>query len=734
MHRRALIALLSFATFTAVADAASPPRPTAARRPVEDTYWGTPVRDDYRWLEDWKEPSVRAWSDSENAVTRAFLDGLPMRAAVLRRVDALTKNQSPAWTELQYEGGTYFAIKNQPPKQQPLLVRLGSLEDLGTEKVVLDPNRLDASGSTTIDVFDPSHDGTKVAVSLSKGGTESGTVYVYDARTGKRLPDVVPNVHGGTGGGNVAWNADGTGFWRTRYPAKGERPDEDLPFYMQVYYHRLGTPAESDVYVVGREFPKIAEVVLSTSDDGRWVLADVLNGDGGDHAMWLAEAAAAAKGAGAFRQISDFADRVVGARFGPAALYLLSRKDAPNGKVLKLPLGETDLARATVLVPEGDAGIEWFTPAQDRLYVEEIVGGPSRVRVFGAEGGPGETVPVPDQSTVGAIVAGPGSRVTIQMSRFTEPGRWVTYEPGQGGLAATALVTRSPARFDDIEVRSETAISKDGTRVPLTVLVPRTARLDGTAPTLLTGYGGYGISQRPGFSPTRRVWFDMGGIVAIAHTRGGGEFGDAWHVAGNLTRKQNVFDDFAACAQYLVEHEYASPGRLVCQGGSNGGLLMGAMITQHPELFRAVVSNVGIYDMLRVELSPNGLFNVTEFGTVKDSAQYAALRAYSPYHRVVDGTAYPSVLFTTGGNDPRVDPMNSRKMTARLQAATGSANPILLRTDARTGHGVGSPLSARNALAADIFSFFFSQLGMEYRQPKTIQPSLKGPPEVPRAR
>ncbi len=265
--------------------------------------------------------------------------------------------------------------------------------------------------------------------------------------------------------------------------------------------------------------------------------------------------------------------------------------------------------------------------------------------------------------------------------------------------------------------------------MPLTILMPKGLVTGSHTPAILTGYGGYGISQRPGFSPTRRVWFDQGGILAIAHTRGGDEFGDAWHLAGNLTRKQNVFDDFAACAQYLIDHHYTSAKALACQGGSNGGLLMGAMITQHPELFRAVVTSVGIYDMLRVELSPNGLFNITEFGTVKDKAQYAALRAYSPYQHVVDGRKYPAVLFTTGGNDPRVDPMNSRKMAARLQAADASNHPILLRTDARVGHGIDSPLSARNELSADMYSFMMSQLGVKYREKQPLKPTMKPQPE-----
>ena len=711
----------AIALSTAAAPAA-PPLPQTPKRPVEDVYWGVTVRDDYRWLEAGRDAAVRAWSDSQNAVARALLDALPMRAAVLRRIEALTQSPAPSWSGVRLAGGLYFALEDRPPRQQPMLVCLRSLDDLKSERVLVDPQQIDPSGQTTIDFFEPTRDGTKVAVSLSQGGTEEGTVYVWDVRTGRRLGEEVPGVQRGTAGGSVAWTADGTGFWRTRYPARGERPEADLDFYQQVYFHRLGANPRTDVFVVGRDFPKIAEVQLRASEDGRWLLADVADGDGGEHEMWLASLTApvgtgvGAPGAGAFRRLSTLEDRVVDARFGPDVLYLLSRKDAPNGKVLRLDLSEPVLERAAVVVPEGDGGIEWLRPAGDLLYVEEILGGPSRVRAFGGDGTPRGTVPLPDPSTVNEIVATGGGSVVLEIERYTEPGRWVRYDPAGGAPAPTALTGRSPARFEGVEVRREWAVSRDGTKVPLTILVRKDVKLDGTAPALLYGYGGFGISQTPDFSASRQVWLEQGGVYAIAHLRGGAEFGDAWHAAGKLTRKQNVFDDFAACARWLVEHRYASPARLACQGGSNGGLLMGAMITQHPELFRAVVSSVGIYDMLRVELAPNGLFNVTEFGTVKDSAQFAALHAYSPYHRVVDGTRYPAVLLSTGANDPRVDPMQSRKMTARLQAVGVPGRPVLLRADATTGH-VGSPLSARNALRADQYAFLFAELGVKWRRP-----------------
>jgi prolyl oligopeptidase len=275
------------------------------------------------------------------------------------------------------------------------------------------------------------------------------------------------------------------------------------------------------------------------------------------------------------------------------------------------------------------------------------------------------------------------------------------------------LFTASPASFSDVEVIRVSAISKDNTRVPMNILRRKGTKLDGNNPTLLYGYGGYGINESPAFSARRRAWLDHGGVWVTANLRGGAEFGDSWHEQGRLTKKQNVFDDFIACAEYLIKSKYTSPEKLAIEGGSNGGLLMGAALTQRPELFRAVVSHVGIYDMLRVETFPNGAFNVTEFGTVKETEQFKALYAYSPYHHVKDGTDYPAVLFLTGDNDGRVDPMNSRKMTARLQAATHSGRPVFLRTSSGSGHGIGTALNERIEQDADVFAFLFDQLGIK---------------------
>jgi prolyl oligopeptidase len=683
---------------------------------VENEYHGKVVVDDYQWLEDWSDPAVREWSEAQNTGAREYLDRIPARPAIRDRVDELTRSITPAYSQLRYANRKFFAIKDQPPKQQSFLVTRNSLEATASEKVIVDPNTIDPSGGTSIDFYVPSPDGRLVAVSMSQGGTEEGTVSVFDTATGERLPDSIPRVNGGTAGGTVAWTADGQAFYHSQYPLPGERPEEDLLFYQQVYFHKLGTPSEADTYALGRELPKIAEITLLVSDDGRFFVADVKNGDGGEHGFWLHDSS---EGSGEWQRVAGFEDECVGARFGAGSdrgLYLLSYKGALNGQILRLPLPAARLAEATVVVPESEAAIVNFRPAASRLYVKDIVGGPSALRMFDLEGKFLGPIPLPELSSVNGMLIAGGDELFFQRESYTEPGAWYRFDPATGEVELTALEMRSPADFSDVEVRREFATSRDGTRVPINVLMRKGTPLDGTARLILYGYGGYGINMAPYFRPARHLWFEQGAIYAIANLRGGGEFGEAWHRAGMLTTKQNVFDDFVACAEHLIEQGFTRTDRLAIEGGSNGGTLMGAVITQRPDLCRAVVSHVGVYDMLRVELDPNGEFNITEFGTVKDLEQWKALHAYSPYHHVEDGTAYPSVLFMTGANDPRVNPMHSRKMIARLKAANASPYPVLLRTSATTGHGGGTPLSARVEQLADVFAFLCQELGIDYQE------------------
>jgi prolyl oligopeptidase len=703
---------LLFLTCTASALAlinltAAEPAAQTPKKPVSDEYQNITVNDPYQWLEKDDDSEVKAWSAAQNQRTRDYLDKLPERAAIEKQLTEWYAKTSPSYSSLVSRPGILFAMKFQPPKQQPMLVTLASADDLKSEKVVLDPNALDAGGTTAIDWFVPSMDGKYVAISLSKGGSEDGTLHVYETATGKALTDTIAHVQYPTAGGSAAWNGDGTGIYYTRFPRQGERPEADLNFYQQVYFHKLGTPNTDDTYSTGKDFPRIAEVVLEASRDGKYILATVANGDGGDFAHYLLGPG------GNWKQITQFSDQIKTARLGrDNALYLLSRAGAPRGKILRLPIVTPELSSAVEIVPTGEPVIEQIVPTADALYTGDLLGGPSQIRRFGLDG-KGETIiPIAKISAVQEMLALEDNSLLFRDVSYTEPAAWFHCVQGKTEPVKTALRSTSPVSFADIEVTREFATSKDGTKIPLNILRKKGTKHDGLNPTLLYGYGGYGISMSPNFDFTRRVWFDRGGVYVVANIRGGGEFGEEWHKAGNLTKKQNVFDDFAAAAEYLITQKWTRPEKLAIQGGSNGGLLMGAMITQHPDLVRAVVSSVGIYDMLRVELAPNGAFNVTEFGTVKDPEQFKALYAYSPYHHVVDGTNYPSVLMMTGANDGRVAPYHSRKMTARLEEANKSDHPIILRTSSSAGHGQGTALSERIKQLADIYSFLFAQLDM----------------------
>jgi len=716
----------SASPITSASASSSEAPPKTAKVPVVETFHGTSVTDDYRWLEDGKAPAVKAWSEAQSGYTRKHLDRIAGRTALRARLTELLGSASPDHFGLTATKGKLFAIKDQPPKQQALLVTLDSAAAKESEKVVLDPNVLDPSGGTTMDWYAPTRDGKLVAVSLSKGGSESGDVHVYEVATGKEVGAPLARVHGGTAGGSLAWNESGTGFWYTRYPRKGERAEADLDFYQQIWFHDLGKAESTDRYVLGKSLPRIAEIELETSLDGRFVLARVANGDGGEHAFFVLDTKKGKDGANekGWTKVSDFADKAVGAELGEdGGLWLRSIKDAPRGKLLRTSPEKPDLAKATVVVPESDHVIQGFLVRKARLFVSDLVAGPSAVRVFELKGGKPkqlEDLPLPPVSSVRQLVRIEGNDgILVRTQTYTEPPTWYSVDAMfgtgvkfvQAPVRKTALFQTSKADFSDTEVVRESCTSKDGTKVPINILRRKGTKLDGQNPTLLYGYGGYGVSLTPRFQPKNRPWLEAGGVLVFANLRGGGELGDAWHEAGMLTKKQNVFDDFYACAQHLGKTGYTKPEKLAIMGGSNGGLLMGAAMVQHPEAYRAVVSHVGIYDMLRVETTPNGAFNVTEFGTVKDKAQFDALYAYSPYHQVQDGVAYPPVLFMTGANDPRVDPYNSRKMTARLQAANPN-NLVLLRTSGDTGHGMGTPLSAQIEEEVDQDSFLFEQLGM----------------------
>ncbi|HVY44439.1 MAG TPA: prolyl oligopeptidase family serine peptidase [Minicystis sp.] len=683
-----------------------PPIPETPKRPVVTDYGsGIKVSDDYRWLEN-DDAEEKAWSDAETKRARAYLDGYPGRQALRDRIASLKKGRGVEFFYFIPRGKALFAWKAQPPAQQPMLVVMASPDAPDAARVVVDPNKIDPTGKTAMDFYVPSLDGKLVAVSLSKGGSEAGDLHVFEVATGKELPDVIEHVNGGTAGGSAAWNAKGTGFYYTRYPRKGERAPADMDFYQQVYFHELGKKPDADTYVLGKDLPRIAEIALATREDGKYVLAEVKNGDGGEVGYWMLPPQGKA-----WKQLAKFEDGLKRMWFGrDDQLYALSTKGAPKGKIVRTPAAKPAFDKATVVVPEGDATIRGVQPTATKLYVAELLGGPSRIRILDLKGKELGMVALPNVPSVGQMARLDKDEILYSVESYLEPPAWYRFS-GAGAPKKTPMVTKSPVDYGDAEVLRETCTSKDGTKVPVSIILKKGAPRDGARPTVLNGYGGYGVNLEPFFWDVPRVLLDKGGVFAVANLRGGGEYGEAWHKAGMLEKKQNVFDDFVACAKRLVELKLTSKDHLAILGGSNGGLLMGAAFTQHPDLFKAVVSEVGIYDMLRSEDWPNGAFNVTEFGTVKNPSQLAALYAYSPYHHVVDGTQYPAILLTTGVNDPRVAPWQSRKMAARLQASGTKAPVLLLTRD--SGHGIGNSLEQEIDDTTDIFSFVFRTLGVE---------------------
>jgi len=681
------------------------PTVEAPRIPVTSTYHGVDVTEDYRWLEDGSSEESIAWTKAQQHRTHAYFDTIAWRGALRERVERLLRADRTAYQRLLSGGTTFFALKEQTPRQRPFLVALTDLDDPGSERVVVDPEALDPSGQTSIDWFVPSPDGTKVAVSLSEHGTEDGTLHVFDAATGKVVDEPIPHVN--LMGGSMAWRHDGAAFWYTL-------PGEPAGFRQQVWFRELtGEPGRPDL-TSGFADERIAEHFLSSSADGRWVMDRVQRGDGGDWQVFVRGQDPDAT----WWQVADVADTCRYAVLGADdAAYLLSRRDAPHGAVLRLPLtpGVT-VALADVLVPASEHVITDLAVTRETVWLVDIDGGPQQLRAFDTSGRVLPPVRIPPVSSVSSystrLTTLGRDRVAWSCESFTEPATW--WVAGDGAAPRpTTLRTSTPVDLSGFEVTREFASSRDGTRVPLNIIAAPGTPHDGSAPVLLTAYGGYGISLVPRFDPQNLLWLEQGGVIVVANIRGGGEYGDEWHHQGRLATKQSCFDDFIACADHLVDSGLAGRERLAIVGGSNGGLLMGATLTQRPDLARAVVAAVPVLDSLRSETTVNGGYNTTEFGTVEDPEMFAALLAYSPYDHVVDGTGYPAVLLTAGEYDTRVDAWHAKKMTARLQAATSSDRPVLLRMEAG-GHLAGS-LDQTVEETTDLHAFLFDQLGVGFR-------------------
>ncbi len=675
------------------------PYPPSRTEPISDILHGERIPDPYRWLEDGASAEVQAWTAAQNALTESYLGAVPARGKIRARLtELLGIGALGAPTPAR---GRYFYQRREGGQDQPVLYCREGVH--GADRVVLDPNSMDAAGTTALDWYFPSDDGRLLAFGLSRNGSEDSELEVLDVTTGERLADRIRH----TRACEVAWLPDASGFYYTRYPRPGEVPDDELPYHRAVYFHRLGDAPDTDrrVFQPARKehWPGV-----SLSPDGRWLVVSVARtfdqtdihledrqGSGG--LVPLVQDLAA-----------SFDVEIVGQR-----MYVRTNLDAPNYRLyLADPASPARDGWREIVPARRDAVLDGVMVTRQRLVLSYLESATSRLRLAGLEGESPVELPLPTLGSVFGWGAEPdGDELLFGFSSYTVPPTIYRVDLVHGASALWQRVEADidPERFQVEQVRYP---SRDGTSISMFLVHDRHLVRDGNAPTYLTGYGGFNISMTPGFSRSLLLWLEQGGVVAVPNLRGGGEYGEAWHQAGMLGRKQNTFDDFIAAAEYLVRERYTSPARLAIAGGSNGGLLMGAVLTQRPELFRAVIVQVPLLDMLRYHQFLIARLWMPEYGSPEEAEQFRWLRAYSPYHHVHDGVAYPSVLLATAESDTRVDPLHARKMAARLQAATAGARPILLRLEQRAGHGAGKPVSKVLDELTDSWSFVWSELGI----------------------
>ena len=696
------------------------PPPTEVR-PVTDVLHGQSITDPYRWLEgDAKgavTPEVTAWTDAQNAYTRSIVDNLPGRKAIEKRLRELMEVGSISLPDMA--GSRYFYSKREGAENQAKVYVREGLD--GKPRLLLDPNTLDAKGLVTIGWTAPNESGKLMAFGMYRAGDENATLYVMDVDTGKWLADEIPGkVY------SVNWLPDSSGFFYRRL--------EDLkdPYSGQVKFHRLGTHPRQDPLLF-RQYTKEQNAKLATtygpsfyaSRDGRWGILTYATGTSTND-LWAIDLARWARTGEFVRN-----DVIVGSEstsHGPIlgdTLFMYTTDGAKNGRVVAVDLNNPARPNWKELIPERkDAKLEGISLARGILVGTYLKSAYTRVELFGLDGKPMGELPLPGIGTAHVSTEDDRTEAFFSYTSFNEP----------SGVYRVDLATKKstlwerpavPVDPSTVEVEQVFYPSKDGTKVSMFLVHRKGLKLDGSNPTLLYAYGGFNVSMTPTFGATLFPWFEAGGVYALANLRGGGEYGDAWHEAGMLVRKQNVFDDFIGAAEYLIQHKVTNPSKLAIAGGSNGGLLTGAAVTQRPELFAAVLCQVPLLDMLRYQSFLMARYWIPEYGTAEDADQFKFIRAYSPYQNVKAGTKYPAVYFTAGENDSRVHPLHARKMTALMQAATASdqkEKPVLLWVDRDAGHGQGKPLDLRVRDAADQRVFLMWQLGM---LPKEGAPAAK---------
>ena len=711
----------------------APDRPLVApTRPVTDDYYGTKIVDNYRYMENLNDPEVQEWFKNQDAYTRATLASIPGRDKLLARIRELDTSAPVRVTDVQrLPGDLYFYQKLLPGESVPKLYMRKGLG--GEERLLVDPEKVEVAlangskGRNALAFVDMSQDGKYVAVGITPGGSENDTeIHVVDVATGHETGDVIFRaVHG-----DPQWLPDNRSFVYGRLQdLPPDAPKTELRQKYRAYLHVLGRDAKKDPAVFGYGVVPAIDVdpkhwaSVSASPGSKYAIGCVNPGNSPNSRYYIEPVDAVGTSNSAWRKLADLSDRVKDVAVHGEDLYLLTFRNASRYKILRTDARHLDLSSAEVVVPPTDAVVETMSAAQDALYVQVLDGGSDRIlRVPYSPNPKAENVVLPLQGT--AIPQGSDPRVPgilLRLESWTDAGNLYSYDPRTRQTTNTQLDQSGPnSRDDNSEAVNVKVRSYDGTLVPLSIRYPKGIKLDGSHPTLLVGYGAYGIvNVQPAFAPDTVAWLERGGILANCGARGGGEYGEDWHLAGKGPTKPNTWRDFIACAEYLVDKKYTSPAHLAGFGPSAGGILIGRAITERPDLFGAAIIVSGVLDTLRSETTPHGVGDIQEFGSTKTEDGFKALYAMSAYHHVKDRTAYPAVLITAGINDPRVDPWESAKITARLQAATSSGKPVLLRVNYGGGHGlIGATLQQVQESRADSRSFLLWQLGDPEFQPK----------------
>jgi prolyl oligopeptidase len=695
--------------------------PKAKKVDVVDAYHGTKIADPYRWLENAEDPDTTKWVNAQNAMLRRWLDG-PTREAIRARLSALVDYPR---TSLPVRRGTrYFFRHNTGLQNQPVEYWSEGLN--GEWQVLVDPNALSSDGTTALTGLFVNEAGTLAAYAVSRSGSDRQDIRIRDVASGRDLPD---HIRWGKFV-SLEWLKDGSGFYYTRFPEPGTVPPGEENYGSMVCFHALGDPQEKDAVVFAHPDDKQAVFDIDLALDDRYLVITALQGASDKSELYVLDRLSDQPAPVAV--FTGFADVWLPVDGHAGSLYLQTDRDAPMRRIVALTLPE-ELKRLGTnghATAAGVPGVEGATlkevvpESTERLDSAIIVNGQivasylrdahSQIRLFGLDGVARGRVTLPSLGTVGALVGEPDDReLFVAFTSFTTPTTPYRYDFTTRKLhpwGKTGTPGVDPLKYDSKQVWFT---SKDGTRVSMFLVQPQGLALDGERPVLLYGYGGFDINLTPSFDPMRFAWLERGGVLAVANLRGGGEYGRAWHEAGMRDRKQNVFDDFVAAAEWLVENKYTRPGRLAIQGGSNGGLLTGAALTQRPDLFGAVLCHVPVADMLRYHRFTVGRFWIPEYGSSEDPAQFKVLLKYSPLHNVKDGTVYPPTLVTTAETDDRVAPGMAKKFAARLQAAAAGEGPILIRVETRAGHGAGKPIGKVIDEQADVYAFLVKALGLE---------------------